>query len=94
MAGICDTLLSLVRTCLHCTYALSNLAYYAHVAVDIDILLGAMTNYRIAGKFGGEFNLAAWRLAQALPNLIFNKFYICQNFVGCHLTIEQTQSEV
>ena len=38
--------------------------------------------YRIAGKFGGEFNLAAWRLARAPPNLITAKFYICQNFVN------------
>ena len=38
--------------------------------------------YRIAGKFGGEFNLAVWRLARAPPNLIPAKFYIRQNFVG------------
>ena len=25
--------------------------------------------YRIAGKFGGDFNLAVWRIARASPNL-------------------------
>ena len=38
--------------------------------------------YRTARKFAGEFNLAVWRLARALPNLIPAKFYIRQNFVG------------
>ena len=33
-------------------------------------------------KFGGEFNLAVWRLARTPPNLIPTKFYIRQNFVG------------
>ena len=47
--------------------------------------------YRIAGKFGGEFNLAVWRLARASPNLIHTKFYIRLNFVGCHLTVEQRE---
>ena len=50
--------------------------------------------YCIVGKFGGEFNLAVWRLVRALPNLIPTKFYMRQNFVGCHLTIERTRSEV
>ena len=49
--------------------------------------------YRIAGKFGGEFNLAVWLLVRAQPNLIPAKFYIRQNFVGCHLIVEQTRSE-
>ena len=40
--------------------------------------------YRIAGKFGAEFNLAVWRLVWAPPNLIPTKFYIRQNFVGYH----------
>ena len=39
------------------------------------------TTYCIAGKFGGEFNLVVWQLAQAPPNLISAKFYIRQNFV-------------
>ena len=50
--------------------------------------------YRIAGKFSGEFNLAVWRLARAPPNFIPAKFYIRQNFVGCHLTVERTSERV
>ena len=53
-----------------------------------------MKYYHIAGKFGGEFNLVVWRLAWGPPNLIFSKFYICQNFVEYHLTVERTRSEV
>ena len=26
-------------------------------------------NYRIAGKFGGDFNLAVWRIVRTSPNL-------------------------
>ena len=30
--------------------------------------------YRMGGKFGGEFNLAVWRIMNALPNQIPVKF--------------------
>ena len=33
----------------------------------------ANIDYRIAGKFGGEFNLAVWQLPTATPNLISTK---------------------
>ena len=42
------------------------------------------SKYRIAEKFGGEFNLAVWRLARAPPNLIPTKF----------LTVERMRSEI
>ena len=53
----------------------------ANKMIEIKRNLPECSIYRIAGKFGGEFNLAVWRLAQVPLNLIPAKFNICQNFV-------------
>ena len=34
--------------------------------VSLDLLFGI---YRIAGKFGGDFNLEVWRIVRTSPNL-------------------------
>ena len=40
-----------------------------HVVVTIHVAVqGVKVKYRIAGKFGGELNLAVWRYALKPPN--------------------------
>ena len=39
------------------------------------LLLPLQLTYRMAGKFGGEFNLVVWRLKHEPPNLIPPIFY-------------------
>ena len=50
---------------------------YIHVAYARDDLCRIIRDYHIAGKFGGELNLAVWRSSLQPPNKNPPIFYTC-----------------
>ena len=52
-----------------------------HIHVLIETCMGD-SKYRIAGKFGGDLNLAVWRSFSEPPNLISPKCLLCTGAYG------------
>ena len=60
--------LVLIPTCLNCEYGLNG--FKTHLTKQFLVRYGLeLSCYRIAGKFGGDFNLALWRIVRTPPNL-------------------------